>query len=130
MRNSGRIDPLLRLLNWLWKASPDLRLGQLLTVLAAHEDIFYLEDDDLAATVLASLKEKGIRHYIDYPFFPNRRWWLISDEDIDLIRKGLELIEGVNLADSFERGVAEDTLHALDTGLHKTEAVPEDFQNA
>lgn len=39
------------------------------------------------------------------------KWWLISDEDYKAISKGLQ-----------------DALHYLDTGLHKTDVIPDDFK--
>ncbi len=42
------------------------------------------------------------------------KWWLISDEDVHAIRKGL----------------TGDLLHTLSSGLHETEAVPTDFQTS
>lgn len=46
MRNPGRIQPLLQKLQVAWQTSPDLRLGQLIFVLAQQDDAFYLEDDE------------------------------------------------------------------------------------
>ncbi len=42
------------------------------------------------------------------------KWWLISDEDVHAIRKGL----------------TGDLLHTLSSGLHETDAVPTDFQTS
>lgn len=53
MRNPDRIDPIIDLLRAAWHASPDLRLGQLIS--NAHalapfsaNDLFYAEDVPLA----------------------------------------------------------------------------------
>jgi len=48
------------------------------------------------------------------------QWWLISEEDVELIRKGLILFQE-------EREVQRDALHALDSGLHITKAIPDDY---
>lgn len=47
------------------------------------------------------------------------KWWLISDEDVQAIKKGL-----VDPAPEMREGA----LHALDSGLHKTDDVPEDWK--
>lgn len=39
------------------------------------------------------------------------KWWLISDDDYRVISKGLQ-----------------DALHILDTGLHKTDTIPDDYR--
>jgi len=49
MRDKARIDRILSLIEKFWKENPDLRLGQLLTII--NEDFehntFYYEDDEL-----------------------------------------------------------------------------------
>ena len=45
-----------------------------------------------------------------------KKWWLISDENIQSIRKAL--------GDSGH----EDTLHGLESGLHKTDEIPDDWK--
>lgn len=51
MRNPDRIDPILTCLRSAWMANPDLRLGQLIVILANPSqpcpEVFYLEDDVL-----------------------------------------------------------------------------------
>jgi len=47
-----------------------------------------------------------------------KKWWLISDEDVQAIKKGLEDISPE---------VREEALHTLDSGLHKTGDIPDDF---
>ncbi|MBA7474738.1 hypothetical protein ES707_10092 [subsurface metagenome] len=42
-----------------------------------------------------------------------KKWWLISDEDVQAIRKGL----------------TGSLLHTLESGLHKTDETPEDWKN-
>lgn len=44
------------------------------------------------------------------------KWWLIEDDDVQKIRAALEQ-HGLTYA-----------LHALDSGLHDTDAVPADFE--
>jgi hypothetical protein len=53
----------------------------------------------------------------------NKQWWLISIEDIEKIRAFLlkMALKG--------SGPAADALHALDSGLHLTDAVPDDFKD-
>ena len=41
------------------------------------------------------------------------KWWLISDEDVQVIREGL----------------TGSLLHTLESGLHITDAVPSDYQS-
>lgn len=45
MRDPARIPRLLEKLQFYWERSPDFRLGQLVTNLAATKDPFYTEDD-------------------------------------------------------------------------------------
>ena len=63
MRDINRIEPILELVRELWKACPDLRLGQLIQNAAVisgwkTNDVFYIEDDQLARGIKA-LKEGG-----------------------------------------------------------------------
>jgi uncharacterized protein YihD (DUF1040 family) len=50
MRDPERIKPILNKLEELWKANPDLRLGQLIMVIAktgeTNSKLFHLEDDE------------------------------------------------------------------------------------
>ena len=55
-------------------------------------------------------------------------WYLISKTDVDLVEAGLKQIQR-SAAPALEREVARSTIHTLVTGLHTTEAVPEDFRN-
>ncbi len=50
-RDPKRMKPLLKKLRKAWKTHPDLRLGQLLCILASQAscDAFYLEDTTLDA---------------------------------------------------------------------------------
>lgn len=58
MRDPARIDSLLKRLALLWKQWPDLRLGQLIVVLAESEDnVFYKEDDDLLEVINSRLSD-------------------------------------------------------------------------
>ncbi len=55
MRDPSRIDPLLEQIRDIWKQQPDMRLGQLMVVMARPAvpcpDLFHLEDDQLAHRV-------------------------------------------------------------------------------
>lgn len=57
------------------------------------------------------------------------KWYLISEEDTELIRLGLGRVKEATHERSFAGTVVDDVLHTFDTGLHTTEAVPEDFSN-
>lgn len=48
-RNPNRMFTVLSELFLVWKESPDLRLGQLLSNLANTSDLFYLEDENMVA---------------------------------------------------------------------------------
>ena len=52
-----------------------------------------------------------------------KQWWLISDEDVQMIRTGLT-------ARTDTRRRMSEALHALDSGLHKTEAIPDDWKKS
>lgn len=45
MRNPDRIDICLKQIEKVWKENPDLRFGQILTLMDFNEDIFYDEDN-------------------------------------------------------------------------------------
>jgi len=45
-----------------------------------------------------------------------QKWWLISAENVDSIRKALE------------SSGQKDALHDLDSGLHITDCIPDDFK--
>jgi uncharacterized protein YihD (DUF1040 family) len=53
MRDPKRIGPILETLRLAWERSPDLRLGQLIVIIAsianAKCDVFYVEDDTMVA---------------------------------------------------------------------------------
>ncbi len=57
------------------------------------------------------------------------KWYLISAEDTSLIQNGLARLKESCHEGSFAGTVVDDVLHTIDTGLHTTEAVPEDFRN-
>ena len=50
MRDTNRIKPILKELEILWLENPDLRLGQIVLVIAKTEvpnpQLFYMEDDE------------------------------------------------------------------------------------
>ncbi len=41
------------------------------------------------------------------------KWWLISDDDVQAIKKGL----------------TDSLLHTLESGLHETDEIPEDWKD-
>lgn len=47
MRGPNRIDDILERLKDIWKAYPDLRLGQLIMNVANDPILYYLEDEEL-----------------------------------------------------------------------------------
>lgn len=47
MRDLKRIEEVITQLREFWYQNPDLRLGQILTILSKKTDVFYLEDDEL-----------------------------------------------------------------------------------
>lgn len=52
MRDPERIEEIVPLLQCIWRKYPDLRLGQLVSILAAEAgkgdmDVFQVEDDDI-----------------------------------------------------------------------------------
>ncbi len=50
-----------------------------------------------------------------------QKWWLISDEDVQKIKNALG-----NALDS----VQDDALHTLESGLHTTDCVPDDWKES
>lgn len=62
MRNSDRIEPILKQLELYWKANSDLRLGQIISNMAASigsRDCFFTEDNlILGALTAENLKEE------------------------------------------------------------------------
>ena len=48
-RDPARIGPVLEALAEVWRAQPDLRLGQLITIAAGQNDVFNIEEDKLVA---------------------------------------------------------------------------------
>ena len=57
------------------------------------------------------------------------KWYLISKEDTAKIQNGLARMKESCHEGSFAGILVEDIRHTLTTGLHTTEAVPEDFKN-
>jgi hypothetical protein len=55
MRDPKRIKPLLEEIEKYWMKWPDLRLGQLLVIMAGKQDSFYMEDDDLYAQLVSGV---------------------------------------------------------------------------
>lgn len=61
MRDPKRIPAILKLIKEQWTKNPDLRLGQLLSnVSPTNYDIFFLEDDQLEAGLLAAKRKEGV----------------------------------------------------------------------
>lgn len=51
------------------------------------------------------------------------KWWLVSEDDLNEVCTILkEAIEHVNYSQPYR-----NALHTLETGMHKTDAVPADF---
>ncbi len=68
MRDPARIDRILELLRGYWFASPDMRLGQVVEVLAKMSQprgrsggasTFYVEDDVMEAALRRALEGEG-----------------------------------------------------------------------
>jgi len=55
MRNKYRIKPFLSELENIWEANPDLRFGQLISILAGKidRDIFFPEEDEWLEAIRA-----------------------------------------------------------------------------
>lgn len=55
MKDPNRIDPIIEALRRAWKASPELRLGQLIEAQALfgepEVDPYYVEDDEMLAAL-------------------------------------------------------------------------------
>jgi len=51
MRDPERIPKVMAGLQELWEQLPDLRLGQLLTILCGNADTFHIEDDELSISI-------------------------------------------------------------------------------
>ena len=63
MRDPLRIHRILNKVETAWIAAPDMRLGQLLTVIgcdADHRDVWNLEDDRLEEQLDAWLKQHNL----------------------------------------------------------------------
>ncbi len=56
MRNKKRIKPILKAIEGFWNLYPDLRLGQLISVLSGQQDPFNIEDDQMMKNLLYELK--------------------------------------------------------------------------
>ena len=68
------------------------------------------------------------------------KWWLVSDEDVQKIRAALEAAEDLQEEQCGNYGCLcdlrgktcwqfyTDAIHALDSGLHETDAIPADWQ--
>jgi len=49
MRNPKRIEKIMSIVERIWKKEPDLRFGQIITVIdsLSDNDIFHIEDDEV-----------------------------------------------------------------------------------
>lgn len=59
---------------------------------------------------------------------PHEKWWLIREKDI---RPAVRLLRGLDIRGGLGFDVHEEirgVLHDLDTGLHVTDAVPDDWK--
>lgn len=61
-RPKRRIKPMLENLEKLWLSNPDLRLGQLLFVLAKTEDLYNMEDYDMLKRILEEQSQDNAVH--------------------------------------------------------------------
>lgn len=69
-RNEYRIPVILKMVEKIWKQYPDMRLGQLLMVVAEDKDLFGIEDKDLMHKLFGQLDEDS-----------KRQLWSNDDED-------------------------------------------------
>jgi len=61
MRNPERIPKILKLIEKIWYAYPDLRLTQIImNVLSMNEDPYYVEDDKLEEALKLFCKDRRI----------------------------------------------------------------------
>ena len=59
MRDVNRIDKVLDEISKIWKANPDLRLGQLILNITDNPNIlYYVEDDELVKALKATYEIK------------------------------------------------------------------------
>ena len=63
MRDPSRINRILDVIRRIWIKNPDLRLTQMiLNVGGDNEDIFFLEDDELAERLVALYSDQPLRN--------------------------------------------------------------------
>ena len=64
MRDKERIYPFIALLTTLWEKYPDLRFGQLITIIKNNckKDFFYMEEDDFYEVIINLLPERKRRN--------------------------------------------------------------------
>lgn len=58
------------------------------------------------------------------------KWFLISEDDMKIVRKALFAAWRFSEVDSGTEKFHKDALNTFNTGLHVTDAVPADFQQA
>ena len=93
MRDIERIPKILAQLETIWKADPDLRLGQLIMNLAKPStpcpDVFYLEDDTLLERIAAfdqrRPSEKDDRKHPPWQRYPDLIRIPLGDLTLDLV---------------------------------------------
>lgn len=107
MRDPNRIDPLLEQIRDVWIQQPDMRLGQLLVVLAQPEspcpELFHLEDNQLARRLAAyrdtieqgSLKLRYVKQRWDdsrgdeYDQW-GQSWWCFEIDSLGYVLRQIE----------------------------------------
>lgn len=70
MRNPDRIRPMLKQLESYWRANPDLRLGQIISNMAASvgsKDCFFTEDDKMMGILTAENIRQEIKEQSKQP---------------------------------------------------------------
>lgn len=70
MRNPDRIGPMLKQLESYWRANPDLRLGQIVSNMAASvgsKDCFFTEDDKMMGILTAENIRQEIKEQSKQP---------------------------------------------------------------
>lgn len=70
MRNPDRIRPMLKQLELYWRANPDLRLGQIVSNMAASvgsKDCFFTEDDKMMGILTAENIRQEIKEQSKQP---------------------------------------------------------------
>lgn len=141
MRDPNRIDPILNQLREVWKQQPDMRLGQLLVVVARPAnpcpDLFHLEDDQLAHRIndYASALDNGkyklryVRRRLDESRGDGREWgpswWHFEIDGRNNVIRQIEVYDN-GPAIGYDSKRDEDELGRLSTV--PLERVAEDYE--